>query len=89
MKLLFGTIVFLSVLFLSCEDAEYDLNNPNDPENMDLDPPALFFHPGEINTKLDSSFTVQLYGLKLGPTAASHLELKIQVRHIYIFQYYL
>ncbi|MBL50819.1 MAG: hypothetical protein CMG57_02530 [Candidatus Marinimicrobia bacterium] len=78
MKLLFGTIVFLSVLFLSCEDAEYDLNNPNDPENMDLDPPALFFHPGEINTKLDSSFTVQLYGLKLGPTAASHLDIRYE-----------
>ena len=28
------------------DDAEYDLNNPFDPANMDLDPPGLF-HPFE------------------------------------------
>ena len=32
----------IAVIF-SCEDANYDLNNPFDPSNMDLDPPALFF----------------------------------------------
>lgn len=64
------------VIFFSCEEAKYELDNPNDPENMDLDPPALFFHPPEINTTMDSSFSVELYGLKLKPAAAAHLDVR-------------
>ena len=37
----------LVILSVSCEDAEYELDNPFDPSNMALDPPALFFHPPE------------------------------------------
>ena len=33
----------LVVVTFSCEDADYDLDNPFDPINIDLDPPALFF----------------------------------------------
>ena len=65
-----------SFVFFSCEEADYNLDNPNDPENMDLEPPALFFHPQEIQTNLDSSFSVQLYGLKLNPAAAAHLDIR-------------
>ena len=43
---------------------------------MDLEPPALFFHPQEIQTNLDSSFSVQLYGLKLNPAASAHLDIR-------------
>ena len=45
---------------------------------MDLEPPALFFHPSEIDTKLDSSFSMQLYGLKLKPAAAAHLHIQYE-----------
>lgn len=84
MKFAFGILTILSLLNLSCEDAVYDLDNPNDPENMDLDPPALFFHPSEINTKVGSSFSVQLYGLKLNPAAAAHLDVRYDWRGVQV-----
>ncbi|MBT4144770.1 MAG: hypothetical protein HOE47_05795 [Candidatus Marinimicrobia bacterium] len=70
--------LFLCCLFLilSCDEANYVLNNPFDPENMDLEAPALFFHPAEINTQLNSSISVQLYGLKLNPSAAAQLDIR-------------
>jgi len=72
----FRYLICGSLVFFSCEEAGYNLDNPNDPENMDLEPPALFFHPQEIQTNLDSSFSVQLYSLKLKPTAAAHLDVR-------------
>ena len=30
------------LFLLYCEDAKYSLDNPFDPENIDLRPPALF-----------------------------------------------
>ena len=56
--------VVVTLNLLSCDDAKYDLNNPFDPENMDLDPPALFFHPFEIGAGLGSPISVELYGLE-------------------------
>ena len=50
---LFGFCFIL--LAFSCEDADYDLDNPYDPTNMDLDPPALFFHPPDVSTSLGLS----------------------------------
>ena len=52
------------ILILSCEEAEYELDNPSDPANMDLDPPALFFHPPEINATINDTISVELYGLE-------------------------
>ncbi len=54
-----------SFMFFSCEEADYNLDNPNDPENMDLEPPALFFHPQEIQTNLDSSFCRHIFSKTL------------------------
>ena len=66
----------LLVVTFSCEDADYDLDNPFDPSNIDLDPPALFFHPPEINTSLGESISVELYGLKLDPSAGAHFDIR-------------
>lgn len=77
-------LVLCSFIFFTCDDATYDLDNPNDPENMDLEPPALFFHPSEIDTKLDSSFSMQLYGLKLKPAAAAHLDIRYEYGSVQI-----
>lgn len=63
-------------MILSCEDAKYELDNQFDPENIDLEPPALFFHPYEIHTSMGEPFSVQLYGLKLNPSAAAHLDIR-------------
>ena len=58
--------VVMTFYLLSCDDAEYDLNNPFDPANMDLDPPALFFHPFEISADLGS------------PISQNHLQNHLQ-----------
>ena len=69
-------LILILVFLFSCEEAEYILDNPSDPANMDLVPPALFFHPPEINVKLDTVVAVELYGLELEPAAAAHLKIK-------------
>ena len=75
MERLLLVCIFLLPL-LSCEDAQYSLDNPFDPENIDLRPPALFFHPPEILTTIDTSISIELYGLKLEPAAAAHLDIR-------------
>ena len=71
---LFGLCLIL--LAFSCEDADYDLDNPYDPTNMDLDPPALFFHPPEVSTSLGESISVEVYGLKLDSSAGAHFDIR-------------
>ena len=66
----------LLVVTFSCEDADYDLDNQFDSSNIDLDLPALFFHPPEINTNLGESISVELYGLKLDPSAGAHFDIR-------------
>ena len=68
--------LLLIVLAFSCEDANYDLDNPYDPNNMDLDPPALFFHPPEVSTSLGQSDSVEIYGLKLDSSAGAHFDIR-------------
>ena len=75
MKRLLVLWIPLSFL-LYCEDAKYSLDNPFDPENIDLRPPALFFHPPEIHTTIDTSIAIELYGLELEPAAAAHLDIR-------------
>jgi len=73
---------FLRIIFLlyllginACEEAVYKFDNVNDPFNMDLEPPALFFHPSEIKTFVNSNDSLEIYGLKLDSSAAAHLEI--------------
>ena len=70
-------INFIGLIFLliSCEDAKYKFDNKNDPLNMDLEPPALFFHPSKIETFINSHDSVEVYGYKLDSAAAAHLEI--------------
>ena len=76
---LFYNIRFIFLIFFSsfaCEEASYELDNPFDPVNMDLEPPALFFHPPEIVGEVGQSIAVELYGLKLDPAAAAQLDIR-------------
>lgn len=65
-----------ALLLFSCEDAVYELDNPFDPSNIDLDPPAIFFHPPEINSGVGESISVELYGLELDPAAGAHFDIR-------------
>ena len=75
---IFRIIGLSTFLLFSCEDANYELDNPFDPENMDLEPPALFFHPPEINATVGDPISVELYGLKLDSSAAAHLDIRYE-----------
>ena len=75
-NLLTKVVIFLLLIFFSCQEAQYLLDNPFDPENMNLMPPALFFHPPEINTVLNNSISVDIYGLELDSSAAAHLDVR-------------
>ena len=69
------SLISLTWLLFSCQDAKYNFDNINDPLNMDLEPPALFFHPFEIETSINSHDSVEVYGYKLDSSAAAHLEI--------------
>jgi hypothetical protein len=73
-KLFFFSIFILFKTY-ACQEAEYTLDNPSDPENIDLEPPALFFHPPEIDVKKDTEVSVQIYGLDLPPASAAHIKI--------------
>ena len=80
---LISTFKFLKVLrfliiivVISCEDPDYNLNNPFDPNNMDLDPPALFFHPFILDASFGETIQVELYGYQLDSSAAAHFDIR-------------
>ena len=71
-KLFFSGFI---LILMSCEEAQYTFDNMNDPFNMDLEPPALFFHPSLIETSTNSRDSVEVYGLKLDSAAAAQIEV--------------
>ena len=70
-------IVCIAVaLFFSCNDAEYQLDNEFDPTNLDLEPPAAFFHPSIIDTlSVDDTGSFQLYSYEITGVAGAHLNV--------------
>ncbi len=78
-------IGFVFALFVSCNDASYELDNEFDPENLGLEPPTIFFHfpSGKINSEgiaeIDSRVTdrdtVELYAYGIDSVAGAHLQI--------------
>jgi len=70
-------IVYIAVaLLFSCNDAEYQLDNEFDPTNLDLEPPAVFFHPGVIDTlSVGDTGSFQLYSYMITGVAGAHLNV--------------
>mgnify|MGYP001322113624 FL=1 len=78
-------IGFIFSLFVSCNDASYELDNEFDPENLGLEPPTIFFHfpSGKINSEgiaeIDSRVTdrdtVELYAYGIDSVAGAHLQI--------------
>ena len=76
---------FIVALFVSCNDASYELDNEFDPENLGLEPPTIFFHfpSGKINSEgiaeIDSRVTdrdtVELYAYGIDSVAGAHLQI--------------
>ena len=58
----FNKLAFLLFFWLGCQDADYKLDNVSDPFNLDLAPPAIFFHPQNISyVGVGDTFSVKLY----------------------------
>ena len=77
------TIVF--VYFFSCEDVNYQLDNEFDPENLNLNPPTIFFHPSEFESmEVGESDTLELYCYEVQNAAGAHLQIEFDAEIISI-----
>ena len=66
---------FIFLLFISCNDASYNLDNEFDPENLGLDPPTIFFHPAEMNLTVGDTDSLELYCYEIDSVAGAHLQI--------------
>ncbi len=83
---------FIVALFVSCDDASYELDNPDDPVNLGLDPPAIFFHVpsgkvnsdgiAEIDSKVNDIDIVELYAYGIDSVAGAHLQIEFDAEVI-------
>ena len=66
---------FIILLFISCNDASYNLDNEFDPENLELDPPTIFFHPAEMSLTVGDTDSLELYCYEIDSVAGAHLQI--------------
>ena len=70
------SIVFFLFFWLGCQDADYSLDNVSDPFNLDLAPPAIFFHPQNIaDVGVGDTFSVKLYTYDLPEVAGAQMQV--------------
>ena len=74
-KRLFYITGFIILLFISCNDASYNLDNEFDPENLGLDPPTIFFHPAEMSLTIGDTDSLELYCYEIDSVAGAHLQI--------------
>ena len=74
-KRLFHILGLVVVLVISCNDASYELDNQFDPENLGLDPPAIFFHPAELSLTVGDTDSLELYCYEVDSVAGAHLQV--------------
>ena len=65
------------ILFtLSCTDSDYPMDNWIDVPLQEMEPPAVFFNPHEINVSVGDTFAVNLYVLQVDNVAGVHLRVQ-------------
>lgn len=72
------------ILFFSCNDARFDLDNKFDPENLSLDPPTIFFHPAEIILEVGEKDSLELYCYEIDSVGGAHLQIEFDAEVITI-----
>ena len=73
------------MFFSSCEDVTYQLDNEFDPENLDLEPPTIFFHTSQFESiKVGNSDTLELYCYDVQNAAGAHLQIEFDAEVISI-----
>ena len=64
------------IFVLSCTDSDYPMDNWIDVPLQELEPPAVFFNPHEINVTVGDTFAVNLYVLQVDNVAGVHLRVQ-------------
>ena len=64
------------IFVLSCTDSDYPMDNWIDVPLQELEPPAVFFNPHEINISVGDTFAVNLYVLQVDNVAGAHLRVQ-------------
>ncbi len=66
----------MMIFTLSCADSDYPMDNWIDVPLQELEPPAVFFNPHEINVSVGDTFAVNLYVLQVDNVAGAHLRVQ-------------
>ena len=74
-KIILFIFTLLVGIWFACEDVDYQLDNFSDPVNLDLTPPAIFFHPASKSIGVNDTFSLKLYSYDLPSVAAAHLQV--------------
>ena len=69
-----GTVMM--IFTLTCADSDYPMDNWIDVPLQELEPPAVFFNPHEINVSVGDTFAVNLYVLQVDNVAGVHLRVQ-------------
>ena len=64
------------IFILSCTDSDYPMDNWIDVPLQELEPPAVFFNPHEINVSVGDTFAINLYALQVDNVAGVHLRVQ-------------
>ena len=79
------SFIFSFIFLLSCDDANYQLDNEFDPENLNLSPPTIFFHPSQFESiEVGSSDTLELYCYEVQNVAGAHLQIEFDAEIVSI-----
>ena len=66
----------MMIFTLSCADSDYPMDNWIDVPLQELEPPAVFFNPHEINVSVGDTFAINLYVLQVDNVAGVHLRVQ-------------
>ena len=69
-----GTV--LTIFTISCADSDYPMDNWIDVPLQEMEPPAVFFNPHEINVSVGDTFAINLYVLQVDSVAGIHLRVQ-------------
>ena len=64
------------IFALSCADSDYPMDNWIDVPLQEMESPAVFFNPHEINVSVGDTFAVNLYVLQVDNVAGVHLRVQ-------------
>ena len=74
--LLWFTGTIITIFTISCADSDYPMDNWIDVPLQEMEPPAVFFNPHEINVSVGDTFAVNLYVLQVDNVAGVHLRVQ-------------